>query len=98
MKDFFRPNSELARTLYDAFQEEASKREGCKTQNQKFAEEVAVWEAARDYAQQHGEFRVVFLSEVVQAGNLAEGHVDFGAKWAYGVAAAMRRPFKTIQS
>lgn len=89
MSDIFRPHTEPARTLYDAFQEEAAKRKGRSVEEWLDAEMQAVWAAARDYAQQHG-LRVVRLSEVADARSSASGHVDYGAKWAYGIAERMK--------
>ena len=85
MRDVFRPNREPARTLYDAFQREAVNRKGRSTAEWQNEERQAVWRAARDYAQQHG-LRVPTLTEVRRAENSAAGHVDYGAKWAYGIA------------
>ena len=85
MKDIFRPPKGPARTLYDAFQEEAAHREGRSVAEWILAERQAVWTAARDYAQQHG-LRVPAMDEVKQAENCASGHIDYGAKWAYAVA------------
>lgn len=93
MRDFFRPTSEPAKMLYDAFQEEAKKRHlarsgRCDEQSVHEwmdLERQAVWSAARDYSQQHG-FRVLKLDEIQAAEEYASGHVDYGAKWAYAVA------------
>ncbi|KKM93807.1 hypothetical protein LCGC14_1204720 [marine sediment metagenome] len=87
-RDVFRPLREPARTLYDAFQKEVLNRAGRDIEQWQGAERGAVWLAARDYAQQHG-LRVPTIAEVNQAGNLAYGHIDYGAKWAYGVARTM---------
>ena len=84
MRDIFRPFKAPARTLYDAFQEEATHREGRSVEEWILAERQAVWEAARDYAQQHG-LRIPTMDEVKQAENCASGHVDYGAKWAYAI-------------
>ena len=74
--------------LYDAFQKEARKRRSRSTEEWMLLECLAVWEAARDYAQQHG-LRVLTLNEVKQEEGPARGHIDYGAKWAYGVARSM---------
>lgn len=79
-KDPFRPNHEPARSLYDAFQNAAMRKP-----RDFDLEERAVWECARDYAQQNG-LRVPMLSEVRDATICAQGHVDFGAKWVYAVS------------
>ncbi len=88
IRDLIRPHTEPARTLYDALQKEALKRSGRSVAHWHHAERKAVWSAARDYAQRHG-LRVPTLAEVGRAESLACGHVDYGAKWAYGVARTM---------
>lgn len=89
MTDIFRPPREPARTLYDVFQEEAAHRKGRSVEEWQRAERLAVWKAARDYAQQHG-LRVPTMEDVEQAETCASGHVDYGAKWAYGIAESIR--------
>lgn len=44
-------------------------------------EAKAVWSATRDFAQQHG-LRVPELAEVVGVERQANGHSDYGSKWA----------------
>jgi len=89
MTDIFRPTHEPARTLYDVFQAEALKRDKRSYDEWSMMERMAVWRAARDYAQQHG-LRVITLAEVEKAEEYAIGHVDYGAKWAYRVAEALK--------
>jgi len=91
MKDVFRPHQEPARSIYDAFQEEAEKREGRSIEAWQTAEKKTVWQAARDAAQQRG-LRVPTMEEIERAESSACGHVDYGAKWAYGIVEAMNRP------
>ena len=50
MRDIFRPRFEPARLLYDAFQDEASKRKSRTVEEWISAERDRVWIAARDYA------------------------------------------------
>lgn len=92
MKDFFRPHSDPARLIYDAFQEEAKKRCVSYPERGEYgwveAERRVVWQTARDYAQQHG-MRIPTMAEVERAEQNAMGHVDYGSKWAYGVVEAM---------
>ncbi len=83
--DIFRPYYEPARTLYDAFQKEASKRGSRSVEEWQSAERLVVWSAARDYAQQNG-LHVPTMAEVERVENCACGHVDYGAKWAYGIS------------
>lgn len=90
MSDIFRPNHEPARTIYDAFQDEASKRKDRKDWIEK--ERERVWSTARDCAQQYG-YKVPTMEEVQRAETLACGHTDYGAKWAYGIVAIMKGQF-----
>lgn len=87
MKDheFFRPMHQPARAIYDAFIEQAKKRNEYTLEEWIEAEEQAVWRAARDYAQQHG-LPVPDILRIRRAEYLARGHIDYAAKWAYGVA------------
>ncbi len=88
MTDVFRPRHDPARCIYDAFQE-ASKDRRCSIEAWIKRERLAVWKAARDYAQQHG-LRVPTLKQVEDAERQAYGHVDYGAKWAYAIAYLMQ--------
>lgn len=83
--DPFRPTRMPAQKLYDMFQAEASKRKGRGIDVWVAAELEAVWAVARDYAQQHG-LPVPTMEQVQLKECLARGHVDYGSKWAYGVA------------
>ncbi len=85
MKDIFRPRSEPARTLYDAFQAEAEKRDGRSFEAWSIAERKVVWREAKKYAEQHG-LVAPTLNRVKLFEDMACGHTDFGAKWAYGIA------------
>jgi hypothetical protein len=89
MTDIFRPRTDPARLLYDVFQAEAALRTEKHVDQWIIAERMAMWTAARDYAQQHG-LRVPTLVDVERAESCACGHVDYGSKWAYGIAEAMR--------
>ncbi|RCW66255.1 hypothetical protein [Pseudorhodoferax soli] len=85
----FRPTHEPARLLYDAFQAEAKLRKQREVGNWIEKERLAVWTAARDYAQQHDR-PVPTLEQIKAKEQLALGHTDYGAKWAYGVAELLR--------
>jgi hypothetical protein len=89
MRDPFRPRSEPALTLYEAFQTEAKNRKGRTFSEWSAAESMAVWQAARDYAQAHG-LTVPTLAQIKSAECYAMGSVDYGAKWAFQVARTMR--------
>lgn len=90
MSDVFIPRHEPARTIYNAFQDEATKR---KDQNDWIEKErQRVWVTARDCVQMYG-LKVLTIEEVQRAENLACGHTDYGAKWAYGIVAMMKNEF-----
>lgn len=90
MTDIFRPTSEPARTIYDAFQDEATKREQREPDEWMSAEIHRVWRTATAEAIKR-QLRPPTLDDVQRAERSACGHVDYGSKWAYGVVAAMRR-------
>ncbi|CAN7764718.1 hypothetical protein LJR039_007251 [Pseudorhodoferax sp. LjRoot39] len=81
----FRPTQEPARLLYDAFQAESLLRKEREVGIWIEKERLAVWTAARDYAQQHGR-PVPTLEQIKAKEQLALGHTDYGSKWALGVA------------
>ena len=89
-RDIFRPSREPYRTIYDAFQAEAAKREGRSVYEWMAAERKAVWQAARDYAQQHG-MCIPTMDDVERSDRQACGHIDYGHKLACGVADAMAK-------
>ena len=89
--DSFRPRSEPARTLYDAFQAEAAKREARSFEEWSNAEVDAVHAAAVASAPAHG-LRAPSREEVAKAEIRAQGHTDYGLQWACGVIEAMRQP------
>ena len=74
---------------------EAQKRNGRDFAEWSKAEAKAVWQAARDFAQQHG-LRVPLLDEVVQVERSAMDHCDYGQKWSLYVAEKMfSQPIQT---
>lgn len=77
----FRPQQEPARSFYDTFQTEATKRAQRTVPEWCEAELLAVHEAACRYAAQHG------LAAPTRHKVSARGHTDYGSKWALGVAA-----------
>ena len=86
----FRPKTEPARTLYDAFQAESLKRPDRMLDVWIALEQYAVWNAAKAYALKH-DMRTPTLAEVQIRKRAALGHVDYGAKWAIYVAEYMRK-------
>ncbi len=83
--DVFRPRHQPAQAIYDAFQTEAKKRFGRSVDEWTAAERLAVWNAARDAAQQLGR-PVPTMAQVEAEERSAIGHIDYGAKWAFYVA------------
>ncbi len=89
--DPFRPRHEPARSIYEAFQEEAAHRRH---------REVHVWiRAERDVVHNTAvrlaptyDLRPPSIGEVEAAERRARGHIDYGMKWALYVVEAMRRP------
>ena len=90
MKDPFRPRSQPARAIYDAFHEEASKRDGRSPAVWMQKERDAVLAAATVYADRHGLPRPT-PEDVRGASILARGHVAYGAKWAYALVDKMKQ-------
>lgn len=90
MRDIFEPCREPARSIYHAFQNEAAKRRERTVDEWLKAELDAVFREATHQAQKLG-LRVPTMDEIVRAERYATGSVDYGAKWAYCVAEAMRR-------
>lgn len=88
MSDPFRPSHQPAQGIYDALQVEVAQRKSRDLDVWIKEERLAVWRAARDYAQQHG-LPVLSLDEIEKAERSAMGHTDYAAKWAYGVSDRM---------
>ena len=74
--------------IHGALCQEAQKRKGRDFAEWSKAEANAVWQAARDFAQQYG-LRVPLLDEVVRVEKSAMGHCDYGQKWSLYVAEKM---------
>lgn len=87
-RDIFRPRFEPSRTLYDALQAEAIKRKNREWPEWHEAELRAMHNAACDYATAHG-LSAPTYQQVCEAEQQATGHTDYGAKWAYYIAALM---------
>nr|WP_241019530.1 hypothetical protein [Burkholderia sp. Ac-20345] len=91
MQDIFEPRREPARSIYHAFQAEATKRKGRSIDEWLAAERDAVFREATHQAQSLG-LRAPTMDEVVSGERYAAGSVDYGAKWAYCVVEAMHKP------
>ena len=90
MRDVFQPRHEPARSIYDAFQNEAAKRKGRSVDEWLTAEREAVLCEATTQAARLG-LRVPTMGEIVITERRAIGAADYGAKWAYGVTEYMRK-------
>lgn len=90
MATTFEPQSEPARSIYRAFIEEATKRHGREPEVWLVAERQAVLAEAVVQAAKRG-LRMPTLNDVILAEDMATGHTDYGAKWAWGVVEAMQR-------
>lgn len=88
--DVFRPHRQPAQAIYDAFQMEAEKRRGRSVEEWLKAERQAVLAAASQAAEQMG-LAVPTMEQVILAEHCAMGHVNYGAKWAYGIAESMHK-------
>lgn len=88
MHDPYRPVLEPARSIYDAFVAEAFKRDGRDFDGSLTAECDAVFREAVNQAEKRG-LRLPSRDEIIQAEQDARGLVDYGTKWANGVADAM---------
>lgn len=86
LKHIFRPREEPARLLYDAVLDEAQHRSGHADWIER--ERARMLKEAVSYAESHGLF-VPSIEDVQACERNADGHVDYLAKWARGVAAVM---------
>lgn len=83
-RDIFRPRREPACLIYDALLAESRHRKKRTVEDWILAERLAVWKAARDYAQQHG-LKVLELADIERAETSAVGSADYAQKLAYRV-------------
>jgi hypothetical protein len=89
-KDVFEPRHEPARSLYLAFQTEASNRKERSVDEWMAAERNAVFREANHQAQMLG-LRIPTMDEVISAERYAVGSVDYGATWAYRIVEVMQK-------
>jgi len=94
MHDPFEPHQEPAKSIYLAFQAEAAKRKNRSVAEWVRAERDAVHREAGHQADKLG-LSAPSIVDVEAAERYARGSVDYGAKWAYQVVDAMRRPAST---
>jgi hypothetical protein len=74
--------------LKDSLVTESSLRRSRSVEEWSNAEAIAIWKAARDYAQQHG-LCVPLLDDVVRVERQARGHCDYASKWALYIVELM---------
>lgn len=86
--DPFRPHRQPAQAIYDAFQLEATHRRQRKLDEWIRLEREAVFAAAGKYAEEHSLVKPTML-EIESAERYARGSVDYGSKWAHGVASLL---------
>lgn len=89
--DPFRPRQEPQRSIYDAFQAEASKRAGRSFEEWSRAEIEAVHAAAITAARSYN-LGEPSREEVVRAERYAQGSIDYGLTWVCKVVDRMRSP------
>ena len=82
---FFRPRDEPASVIFDAFMIESEKRHGKSVDEWKKKEEEAVWRASKEWAEAR-RYTYPTLEDVRREVSIAQGHIDFASKWAYGVS------------
>lgn len=88
--DHFRPRTQPAQAIYDAFSEESKKRDGRNFDESHEAEKKAVHIAAVKMAKELN-LREPTLEDINHAERYASGHTDYGACWAYKVTDIMSR-------
>lgn len=86
--DIFEPRHEPARSIYLAFQNEATKRHGRTVDEWTKAEAQAVFQATQDAAWRSG-VPAPTMQDVLFAEAYARGSADYGAKWAYALTDRM---------
>lgn len=89
MKDVFEPRAEPARSIYLAFQREAENRQSRDLEEWITAERNAVFQEGQRLAVLLN-LKPPTMEDVKRSEIAALGHVDYGSKWAYGVANAMK--------
>jgi len=82
------PRHEPARRFYLRLASEMTLRKSRPDLAWVTAEREAMWQEARDYAQQHG-LQVPPLADIERAERMATGHVDYAAKFSLYVSEAL---------
>lgn len=81
IRDVFEPRHEPARSIYLAFQKEATKRAAKTVEEWTRAEIEVVHAEAAAQATRH-KMRAPTITEIERAERYARGSVDYGLKWA----------------
>lgn len=89
--DPFEPRHEPARSIYLAFQAEATKRKDRPFEEWVKAEREAVLRECALHAHKLG-LRAPTMDEVTAAERYAMGSIDYGAKWTYQLVRVMTPP------
>lgn len=89
MSDVFEPRTEPAKSIYRAFQAEATKRKGRRVEEWVKAERDAVHRECMHQAQKLG-LVAPTMEDVAAAERYAMGSIDYGAKWAYQLVRVMK--------
>lgn len=93
MHDVFRPRMEPHRSIYDAFQSEATKRRERSVEDWIKAEMDVVYQAALKASQVPGStLRAPTMDMVRVAEIYARGSVDYGLKWVCQLVRGMQQP------
>ena len=91
MHDVFRPRMEPLRSIYDAFQAEASKRRERSVEVWIKAEMDAVYQAALEASKNPAyQLQAPTMEAVRSAEIYARGSVDYGLKWVFQLVRSMQ--------
>lgn len=91
MHDVFRPRMEPHRSIYDAFQAEASKRRERSVGDWMKAEIEAVYQAALQASQNPAhKLRAPTMEATIAAERYARGSADYGLKWVCELVRSMQ--------
>lgn len=88
-KDWLRPTTQPARMLYDAWRKESEKRDSRSYEEWVNGERQIMFKVANKAANLYN-LTSVTMEQVELAEENAYGHVDYGAKWVYGILDYMR--------
>ena len=90
-KDYLRPTTEPARTIYDAFVLESEKRRGKESEDWIRDERLAVYNAALNWCLKN-DYECPEMKDLIDSENYAYGSADYGSKWAINFANKITKP------